>query len=113
MRAYRYNYFAACECYYPVPGPVEITVEDGRITSVAAVMTAEPVPEGHWGGYRTVEEVFAFIETALDRRAYRFEAAYHPKLGYPTKFNVDFTEQYPDDEEFVDLTDLTVIAREG
>jgi len=77
---------------------VEIAVEDGRITSLTALKSEEPVPGGSSSGYRTVEEVFAFIESALDRRAYRFEAAYHATQGYPTLFEVDFTEQYADDE---------------
>ncbi len=51
------------------------------------------------------------IETAIEERADRFEVRYHPTAGHPTRITLDFDHSYADDEVFVTVSALEIVAR--
>lgn len=109
--AYRFTSVTSCECIAGFVGPVETEVRDGRIVAVTPLQGDEPVPEEQWAAFHTIEELFDWIEEAIERPAYQFDVTYDPALGYPTRINLDFDERVIDDEILVHVTAVTVLER--
>lgn len=109
--AYSYTSLAYCECLPASVGPVEITVEDGRISSLTPLQRDEPVPEEQWDAFWTVEELFDLVERGLEERARQLHVSYDTSFGYPRKVDLDFEEQVTDDEFFIQISEFTAIER--
>lgn len=109
--SYRYTLELSCFCPSGAAGPVAIEVTDGEITSLVPVREDVDVPESEWQWFRTVDELFVLIEAAIEDRADRFEVRYHPTSGHPTRITLDFDHNYADDEVFVTVSDLEIVAR--
>lgn len=111
VRSYRYTVSKSCECPTETTGPAEITVSDGVITSLTSSRDGEPVPQDLWEMFYTVEDLFALLADAIDRRVRRFEVAYDRTLGHPTAISLDSSEAV-DDELRIQVTGLEVVERE-
>jgi hypothetical protein len=78
--------------------PAEVVVRSGRRVSVTVLPTGVPVPDQFAPFYLTVEELFDFIEDALDRDAHEVEVTYERTLGYPVSIRIDYIENAIDEE---------------
>jgi hypothetical protein len=54
----------------------------------------------------TVDDLFAFIQTAIDRPAQLIRANYDGARGFPTEIDYDGAAQIADDEVFYRITDV-------
>lgn len=98
IASYAYDYRLDCFCGDPGYQPVHIVVEDGEVVQVRLQATGEPVDPSTIQDFPIVEDLFDFIRDALANGPFRFEASYHPELGYPENVFVDFEQQVADDE---------------
>ena len=73
-------------------------VRGDEIVGVTIVETGEPVPETWLQVYMTVNQLFAFIEDAIERSAHSIEVDYHAQYGYPTHIRIDYIENTIDEE---------------
>lgn len=78
--------------------PARVTVEDGQRVSVTVVDTGEPVPAEFEQYYLTVDELFDFVEDAIDRKAHRITVEYDRDVGYPVSIFIDYQENAIDEE---------------
>jgi hypothetical protein len=84
-------------CYCGLVGPVVVLVRNGERAGVV-------VPDSYQGppltasAFPHVEELFAIIDDAIERRAHRLRVVYHPTLGYPSEISIDYRENVIDEE---------------
>jgi hypothetical protein len=81
-----------------------------EVVSVYDVETGEPVTEP-LATYPTVEELFAEVEDAIRREAFRLQAAYDDELGYPTNVSIDFLEYAVDEEMAFVVSNFEILVR--
>jgi hypothetical protein len=97
----------SCFCPPTVRGPALVTVRDGVITSLVLVSDGQPVPQEAAAAFRTVEDLFAQAEDALDRHFELVAVDYHPQLGHPVRIDLDGSRQVADDEMTISVDGLT------
>ncbi len=97
-----------CEIDFLIP--VRITVRGDTIDTVTDLDTGAPVTETTAGTFLTIDELFDFIQDAIDQNASEINIRYHQVLGYPTDVDIDLTRSFFGDEaqfeirEFQELT---------
>ncbi len=97
ITSYQFRYRQACYCLPETTAPVVITVRDGSIAEVVKVGSGEPA-DASAPFYRSVEQIFDVIRTAIDDGAESLTVGYDEQLGYPRSVSVDPRRQVADDE---------------
>ncbi|BAZ27608.1 hypothetical protein NIES4074_00350 [Cylindrospermum sp. NIES-4074] len=69
----------------------------------------QPVDPVYFTAFNTVPELFDAIEDAIARNAYRLDAKYDRKLGYPTEITIDYSAQQADEGQYISIQNLEVI----
>lgn len=103
-----YEYSVQVRCFCPGPRtPARYHVEAGQAVVVG------PDPGGRrlmLESYNTVEEMFAQVASAIDRRPERFVVDYDPERGFPRRLDVDTSRMIMDEEIELTVTDFEVAA---
>ncbi len=60
--------------------------------------TNEEIPENQISRYKSIDELFEFIDDMKKRNPYKLEIEYDPDFGYPTRIYVDRGEMIVDEE---------------
>ena len=99
---YDYIFRRGCFCPQEWSGPYEVSVRAGVVSGatlegVDLLDIPNPRVDSYDDRILTVEGVFAEIDRAL-QEADRFQAAYHPVLGYPVYVSIDWDERAVDEE---------------
>lgn len=106
---YEYSYRRACECHPDNLADTIVTVRSGEIVAVryARVDYAEdiPVADDRLSWFRTVEDLFTLIESAVARDAV-VRATFDPEHGYPATIYVDYVADLVGDEVDLSVTGL-------
>ncbi len=98
-----YSYVYEISSYYapPLPGPVSVVVLDGQLSSASLVDGGEPVEiSGMPAVPGTVELLFEFITSLLEKYPYQIDIDYDSDFGYPKKIVVDFSESTDDNATY-------------
>jgi uncharacterized protein DUF6174 len=88
-----------CFCGETFRGPVVVQVRFEEVVARVYVSTGQPVPEEAASWFPDVEGLFDFLDDALHRDPHEIRVEYHPELGYPTEFFVDFSDNIADEEQ--------------
>ncbi len=97
-----------CEIDFLIP--VRITVRGDTIDTVTDLDSGAPVVETTEGTFLTIDELFDFIQDAINQNASEIDVRYNEVLGYPTDVNIDLSRSFFNDEaqfeirEFQELT---------
>ncbi|MGI9647900.1 MAG: DUF6174 domain-containing protein [Acidimicrobiia bacterium] len=99
---YDYTFRRGCFCPQQWSGPYEVSVRAGVVSGATFEgVDLLDIPDPRVNSYEdrvlTVEGVFAEIDRAL-QEADRFQAAYHPVLGYPVYVSIDWDDRAIDEE---------------
>jgi hypothetical protein len=78
--------------------PARVVVQDGQKVSVTLVETGEPVSQAELEFFLTIDELFDFIQDAIDREAHRIDVTYDPDRGIPLTISIDYEELAVDEE---------------
>ncbi|WP_392535502.1 DUF6174 domain-containing protein [Nostoc sp. C117] len=106
---YRYTFSNGCFCTPEARGPVVIEVRNGKI-KITSVATGKPVENPQFfENYNTIPKLFNVIQDAINRKAYNLDLEYSPKLGYPTKINIDYNSQIADEEIYLTIENFEEI----
>ena len=89
--------------------PAEVVVLRGERVSVTVLETGEPVPAEWVEYYLTVEELFDFIEDAIDRKAHEIEIRYERTTGLPASIRIDYIENAIDEEMAFEASSLRAL----
>ncbi|QKQ72203.1 DUF6174 domain-containing protein [Nostoc sp. TCL240-02] len=106
---YRYTFSNGCFCISDARGPVVIEVRNGQTTSITSVATGQAVNPEFFQNYKTIPKLFNVIQDAINRQAYSLNVSYSPKLGYPTKIEIDYNSQIADEEIYLTIENFQEI----
>jgi hypothetical protein len=95
--SYRIDQQVSCFCIWG--GSVfEVTVANGVVTRAVDKQTAKDVATAELGRFRTVDQLFADVASALQVPGMLRGVTYDPLLGYPSSVSLDPLPHAADDE---------------
>jgi len=105
LHTYAFTLQRACFCANVHPLYVAVVSD-----TIAGVLDFET---GTWVDRqlgKTVEDLFTFVQGAIDRRAARIDVAYDPARGFPTQIDYDGAVLLADDEVVYSISDVHPIT---
>jgi hypothetical protein len=93
-----YTYTIRRRCFCGFVGPVRVTVSNGTVTSRIDVDSGLAIDPSFADAYPDVFGLFAILDDAIDRGAFRLEVTYDPSTGVPVDFWIDYSEMVADEE---------------
>lgn len=110
ITSYEYRYRRVCECHPDRPADTIVTVEDGEVVAVRYARDDYdddiPVAADRIRWFRTVDDLFALLETAGESAAV-VRATFHAELGYPQSLYIDYVTDLVGDEVDLEITRLS------
>ena len=103
---YQFDFRWICFCLPDYISPVTITVEDGAISRVIYNETQIPVQVDKLSRYKTIDDLFSFIQDAYNENAHQISIRYDPHHGYPFEGSVDYVEMIVDEEKGFEIKNL-------
>src|SRR5262249_35625295 len=97
-------------CFCANLHPLFVVVLSDTVAGVLDLETFESV-DPHLG--QTVDDLFDFIQNAIDRPAQLIRAEYDPLTGFPTTIDYDGAAQIADDEISFRVSDVHPITPQG
>jgi hypothetical protein len=97
--SYRYRFQYLCFCAGSLVTPVEIEVRNGRVAAVTDPSSGRPATQAPGRPTPTVEDLFAIVESALDREVDWLDVQYDVVFGYPAVIRVDPDTRAIDEEQ--------------
>jgi hypothetical protein len=94
---YEYVYQRSCFCGADFIRPLRIQVRNGTVSAVSFYDTGEAVTDTTLGPFPTIDGVFDDLQSQL-LQAHDVNAAFDPRLGFPTQYSVDREANVVDEE---------------
>ena len=110
---YQYEFSWQCFCLPDYVAPVLVTVREGVIDSVVYTHTHLPVDADKLNRYLTIDELFTFIQSAIDEEAIKIVSKYDLEYGFPTKVWIDWNEMIADEERGFQVSNLVEVEFEA
>ncbi len=96
-----------CFCAPEYRKATRIFVDGGKVVNAEFVEGgAATVPAKVMADLTTIEDWFAVIRDAKERKADLLEVVFHPELGYPQKIEIDMRTRRADDEQSVVISEV-------
>jgi hypothetical protein len=92
--SYEFSLTINCFCPEERVGPHLIKVVDGQIVSVNNL----PYDPSSAGALLTIDDLFIFIATSIERHPYKQTIEYNSTLGYPQTVWFDYNSDIADEE---------------
>ena len=107
--AYSYVISRSCECLPEYTRAARLQVVNSDVTSARYIHDNSQVPANIVATYPTIDDLFVMIGQALERNPKPdiLVVHYDPRLGYPTRFELDPDVDVGDDERTIHASDLT------
>ncbi len=86
---------------------VRLTVRGDTIREVLDIAQNQPLTDFAPGVFLTVDELFDFIQEAIDLDAAEIDVSYDRILGYPIDITVDISRRFFDDETSFQVREFT------
>jgi len=102
-----YAFLLQRSCFCGNTHPLFVVVVNDKVAGVLDFQTTETVDPSLG---QTVDDLFTFIQTAIDRPARLIRANYDAAKGFPTEIDYDGAAQIADDEIFYKISDVHPIA---
>lgn len=108
LSSYSYALRRRCFCPPDFLGPARLRIESGVVVEQTYVESNLPVPTGI--EFPTVDELFEILGSAYEQNAHEVTVTYHPDLGVPLDFWIDYDEMAIDEELGAEVTeDVTAL----
>ena len=104
-----YSYVLQRNCFCPEEyrKPMRVVVENKKVISATYIEdSGKSVSSKVLTDLYTIEDWFAEIANAIERKAYQLHVDYHSEFGYPEKINIDMRERIVDDEQTVSISEV-------
>lgn len=98
IKSYQYQLRASCFCMQDVTANKQVTVSDGIVTEALFLQTSNYLTAEELTRVKTVEQLFAIVEGAINSKAYILEVSYNKESGYPETISIDYKKDVVDDE---------------
>lgn len=102
-----YAFLLQRSCFCGNTHPLFVVVVNDKVAGVLDFQTTESVDPSLG---QTVDDLFTFIQKAIDRPARLIRANYDEVKGFPTEIDYDGAAQIADDEIFYKISDVHPIA---
>jgi len=105
LTSYDFTLERQCFCPEDWRGPVNITVRNGKVTSLVYVSNGQTATADKFGDVDTIDELFDVIRDAyegkntFDQKAETVNVTYHPEMGYPLTIYIDVSQMMADEEQ--------------
>ena len=112
LTSYDFTLERQCFCPEDWRGPVDITVRNGKVTSVTYVSNGQTATAEKFGDVDTIDELFGVIRDAyegkntFDQKAETVNVTYHPEMGYPLTIYIDVSQMMADEEQGYTIEEL-------
>jgi hypothetical protein len=112
LTSYDFTLERQCFCPEDWRGPVNITVRNGKVTSVVYVSNGQTATTEKFSDVDTIEELFNIIRDAydgkgaFDQKAETVNVTYHPEMGYPLTIYIDVSQMMADEEQGYKVEEL-------
>ena len=103
---HRYAFTLQSSCFCGNVDPLYVFVESDTVAGVLDLQTGA-VLDRQAG--KTVEDLFTFIQNAIDRPAQLIRVNYDVARGFPTEIDYDGSAQTADDEIVIHVTDVHTV----
>jgi len=87
-----------CYCVPEVVRMMVFEIGDDKIKTVRYADTGDDVDPQYYGDFNTIEDMFSFVEQAIEKNPADLSIAYDEEYGYIKELSVDFKENIADDE---------------
>ncbi len=95
-----YEFVVRRDCYCLMGGvAVRITVLRDVVVAREIDGTSAPLPPGFAYLYPSIDGIFSIVQEAIDTRAYRIDASYDSRYGFPTDVYIDYDRRAVDEEQ--------------
>ncbi len=98
IRDYEFTFQWNCFCTEEFVAAVNVSIRDGTIDTIVSVEDGISVNQSRFKDYRSVDELFNFIQEAIDQKAHEISVTYDSEFGYPKEGYIDY-EEFTIDEE--------------
>lgn len=105
-----YAFILQRSCFCANVHPLYVAVFADTVAGVIDLETGSQV-DSQLG--KTVEDLFTFVQRAIDQRAHVIRAEYDAGKGFPTEIDYDGAERIADDEIFFRASDVHPISPPG
>ncbi len=95
---YQLTLSRSCFCAPEGAGLVVLDVLEGQPVQWRYFLSGDPVASEWRGVFLSVDELFDFLEDAVDRSADAIDVTFDPELGLPTSVRVDYRAGLADEE---------------
>jgi hypothetical protein len=95
--SYSFDQQVMCFCPYGA-STFRVTVTAGAITRVHDSQAAADLPANQFSRFRTVDQLFDEVRSALAKSGVLTTVEYHPTMGFPSKVSLDPVKNAVDDE---------------
>ena len=95
--SYSFNYRQSCFCAW---GGVtfRVTVIGNSVVNAVDTSGIVMVDSSDYNNLYTIDQLFNYLDNALKKNPAELDYNFHPQLGYPEHFFVDYSKQIADDE---------------
>jgi len=110
---YRFELNISCFCAFRDQMPLTIEVQDGQVTSLAAVdgtqvLDTDPNYE-FFAPYATIGLLFSELDADLNGKADKVTVTYDETYGFPKDITIDFVEEATDDELYLTVSNFEAL----
>ncbi|CAN5848660.1 hypothetical protein BH20GEM1_BH20GEM1_06710 [soil metagenome] len=106
---YQLTLSRSCFCSPEGAGLVVLDVLEGQPVQWRYFLSGDPVASEWRGVFLSVDELFDFLEDAVDRSADAIDVTFDPELGLPTSVRVDYRAGLADEESGYEVEKLVPI----
>jgi hypothetical protein len=106
LHTYAYTIQSSCFCVNVHPRYVFVL--NDKVAGVLDLETLAPLDKDLYGG--TIEDLFTFVQKAVDQHAETIRAQYDATKGFPTAIDYDGAAQIADDEVSIRVSDVHPVS---
>lgn len=103
-----YAFTVQRSCFCGNVHPLFVIVVSDTVAGVFDLEDGFKQVDSHLG--ETIEELFTFIQQAIDKPAEKIDVVYDPTRGFPVQVDYDGSAQIADDEIFYRVSDVHPIS---
>lgn len=107
---YAYTLQRSCFCPPDAIKPVEIRVFRGKVQQATVLPDGTPLPAERQDTALTIDDLFAKVQDAIDRKAASLEVTYDPQYGFPTRISIDYERMMADEELSLSASDFKLAS---
>ena len=106
---YQLTYKNLCFCDSNLTRPIEVVVKNRTAISGRFIDDNKPLTPSLLKDALTINQAFQLINRAIELNAYKLDARYNKKYGYPESLVVDIDKRLADDTQDIEILDFQVL----